>query len=283
MAGKILKVASNDLYGNVEDREVVVFASFIHVKYMNRYVIFTNKDEYDKNKLYYGSVHLKDDSLVSFSVRNEVVKYIEEFLEQYLSGNINKDEYEIIDIENVKKIELVSYNEMECRELNKLDELSIKRVVSTSEDMVSEKKPVLLYIILSILLLLLVGVTYLYLRPNDFLVEYKELNCNKELVNNEINMIYTENMLVKFDKKDMVSSMLVTDSYVFNNGDKYFEFKENDRHYEYFDIDGTYKYNDNDLELRIMYDGKTIINEYNEMLSYLKSEGYECVEGKYYE
>lgn len=283
MAGKILKVASNDLYGNVDDREVVVFASFIHVKYMNRYIIFTNKDEYDKNKLYYGSVHVKDDSLVTFSVRNEVVKYIEDFLDKYLSGKITDDEYEIMDISKVKKVELVSYNEMECNELKKLDELSIKKIIKKNEEIVGEKKPILLYMVIVLLVLLSIGVTYLYFRPNDFLVEYKELNCSKRNYNSDINMSYDINTRVQFDRKAQVSSIFVTESYVFSSDDVYYDFKDNNKHYDYFNIDGTYKYNDELLELRIMYNEQSIVREYNEMKLYLENDDYDCIEGKYYE
>ena len=34
MNGKILKIASNDLYGNATDRTVSVFAAFNHLKYI---------------------------------------------------------------------------------------------------------------------------------------------------------------------------------------------------------------------------------------------------------
>ena len=50
MNGKILKVSSNDLYGNVDDRMVAVFAAFNHKKYMNKYVIFTYDGEFAKKK-----------------------------------------------------------------------------------------------------------------------------------------------------------------------------------------------------------------------------------------
>ena len=52
---------------------------------------------------------------------------------------------------------------------------------------------------------------------------------------------------------------------------------------EYFNIKGTYKYNDEDLTLRILYDEKTIIEDYQEILEYLRKEGYTCEEGSYYE
>ena len=38
-------IDSNDLYGNVDDRQVVIFATFMHVKYMNRYVIDSKMQE----------------------------------------------------------------------------------------------------------------------------------------------------------------------------------------------------------------------------------------------
>ena len=77
MAGKILKIVSNDLYGNVDERKIVVFACFLHTKYMNNYVVFSFLGEYDKKKICYGSVHIKDNSLVIFSVKNNVKKYID--------------------------------------------------------------------------------------------------------------------------------------------------------------------------------------------------------------
>ena len=39
MKGKILKISSNDLYGNTDDRLVAVYACFTQKKYMNKYII----------------------------------------------------------------------------------------------------------------------------------------------------------------------------------------------------------------------------------------------------
>ena len=111
MIGKILKISSNDLYGNVDDRHVVVFAAFNHVRYMNKYVIFTFEGEFNKKKLYYGSLHLKDNSLVVFSVNDATKKFIDAFVDSYLRGNVDPTEYTLIDISNTSKVELVSYNE----------------------------------------------------------------------------------------------------------------------------------------------------------------------------
>ena len=47
MAGKVLKVVSNDLYGNVDDRILSIYACFKHIKYMNNYVVFTFNKVYN--------------------------------------------------------------------------------------------------------------------------------------------------------------------------------------------------------------------------------------------
>ena len=90
MAGKILKVSANDVYGEVDERVVVVFACFEHTKYMNNYVIFSFLGEYEKKMLCYGSVHIKEDSLVIFSVRDNIKTYIECFVDEYIMDAISK-------------------------------------------------------------------------------------------------------------------------------------------------------------------------------------------------
>ena len=47
--------------------------------YSNLYILFTFLGEYDKKKLYYGSVHMKDNSVVVFSVKENVFGYIDKF------------------------------------------------------------------------------------------------------------------------------------------------------------------------------------------------------------
>ena len=284
MNGKILKISSNDLYGNVDDRQVVVFACFNHVKYMNKYILFTFLGEYDKKKLYYGSIHMKENSLVVFSVRDNVFGYIDKFKNEYISGMVDNNEYEILDISKMEKVELVSYNEMEFDKLKELEDISIKK--TNTESVVEadkEKKPVFLYILLIILILLLIGITYLYLKPDDFVIRNKNLVCEKNKYNMELDMKYLENRIVLFDINDKLKKIEINDSYVFSDIDLYNEFKDNEKEKDYFKIDGTFKYIDENLELKIIYQDKSIIDNYDEMKNYLVNEGYSCVEGYYEE
>lgn len=283
MNGKILKISSNDLYGNVDERQVIVFACFNHIKYMNKYILFTFLGEYDKKKLYYGSVHMKDNSIVVFSVKENVFGYIDKFKNEYIEGKIDDREYEILDISKMEKIELVSYSEMDSDQLNKLEELSLKKDNANEIEDNKKKKPVFLYILLIILILLLIGITYLYLRPDDFVIINKKLICEKDRYNQEVEMNYKENREILFDRNDKVKKIEVHDKYIFDDVDLYNQFKDNELEKDYFKIDGTFKYIDESLELKIIYQEESIIDNYEEMKDYLKGEEYSCIEGTYEE
>lgn len=283
MNGKIVKIVNNDLYGNVDSRKAVIFACFNHIKYMNKYVIFTFEGEYDKNKLYFGSIHIKDNTLVVFSIKDDLITYITDFTTKYLSKMVDNNEYQILDITNIDRVELVSSNSIDCDKLQELDNLSIFRVNNQENSINKEKKPILLYFILIILIILVVGLTYLYLKPDAFETEYKRLTCEKELYNYEVSLSYKSTKVITFDKDNHLKNIMVTDNYIFSSIDKYLDFKDNDKQNEYFNTIGTYKYDDDKLELIITYKEKTIIDNYQEMFSYLKDEEYKCTEETYYE
>ena len=283
MNGKVLKIVNNDLYGNVDERKVVVFASFIHKKYMNKYAIFTFENEFDKKKLYLASIHLKNDSLVTFDVRPKELDFINTFINQYLENKVDEKEYEIVDISNISKIELVSYSQEDFDKLSELDKLSIKRVTSDDEANGNKKGYGLLHFIIIVLILLLGGITYLYFNPDLFDVELKKLNCFKEDFNEMVELNYTSEAELKFNRKDEIDIFHKMDTYSFKNQEDYLKFKDNNEESKYFNIDGAYKYNDNRLELKLIYNDKLVIYKYDEVLKYLENNGYTCVEGTYNE
>lgn len=278
MSGKILNIGLNDLNGQVDDRKVVVFACFEHTKYMNNYVIFSLLGEYNKNKLYFGSIHIKDDSLIIFSVKDDIKKYIEQFVLEYTSSKL--ESFKLLDIDKIEKVLLVSYNEMEYDKLQLLDDISIKKIIEKKED-VSSKKPIFIYIILFVLILLCIGLTLLYLYPDMFSVKYKELVCTDNLYDDKIMLNYDINKDIKFDRHDKIVSIDVVRNYTFLDSDSYYEFKENNKHLEYFNNGEGYKYLDSGLSFKIFYKENSVIDDYYEMLEYLKREGYSCIEREY--
>ena len=277
MTGKVLKISSNDLYGNVDDRSIRVYAIFEHTKYMNNYVVFSIEGN---NKLCYGSIHLKDKSLVIFSVKSDVDKYILEFIDEYINNKVNN--FKILDIKNIDKVELVSYSEMEYNNIQLLDDKSIPKVI-VKEEIVEEKKPVLGYILILLLILLALGITILYLKPDLFTVKYKVLKCENNIYDNNMELYYDIDKDIKFNQNDIVSSISVIRTYTFLDSNSYYEFKENNNENKYFTNGEGYKYIDEELKLRIFYDEYSVIDDYEEMLTYLNREGFSCVERVYEE
>ena len=281
MNGKILKLANNDLYGNALDRTVSVFVAFTHKKYMNHYVIFTYTDMLDKKQLYYGSVHLKPDSLVVFQVNDNVLPIVNEFISEYLNDKIDANEYEIIDIKDINKLEFVSASVTDYDNLKALDDKSIKKEATVEG--AANKSHTGLYLFIVVIMLLLGGVTYLYFNPSLLQTELKELKCESNLYHSELEMKYLREIEIKFNKADEPVKYAVTETYKFSDMTTYFEFKDNDRQNEYFNTIGSYKYTDALNQLKIFYDEETVIDNYQELYKYLKNEGYTCQEGTYYE
>ncbi len=277
MHGKILKVVSNDLYGNATDKKVAVFVCFNHLKYMNKYIMFTYMGEYDKNILYYGSIYEKGKTIVIFKVRKEEEEYINKFREDYLNDIVNDKEYQILDIGMMEGVEIVSFTEVEYDKLSLLDKKSIQRLNNIEAEENNNKKPVFLYVLLVILIVLLGGITYLYFT-DDGSSNDKKLVCSIDKYDNTVMVNYKEERNILYNKKNKIVSITINDKYIFDDVDKYNEFKDNKKEQEYFKKDGTFKYDDNLLMLMISYKGDSVIDNIGEMKSYLESEGYSCKE-----
>lgn len=277
MTGKILKIASNDLYGNVDDRLVIIYACFQHSKYMNNYVVFSFEGE---NKLCFGSVHMKEKSLVIFSVKEEIKNYILQFLDEYVNNKIV--DFNIIDISNISKIELVSCNEMEYENLLLLYSMAIPKITSVQEIIV-EKQPVLLYILIIILVVFATFITLLYFKPELFSTKYKKLECSGNSYDERMKLDYNIYKEIKFDNNDKVKNVSVIKTYTFLDNVSYNEFKDSNSENDYFNNGEGYKYIDKELKLKLFYEEDSVIDDYEEMLTYLAREGYSCVEIEYEE
>lgn len=278
MTGKKLKISNNDLYGNQDERQVAAFVCFNHLKYMNNYVIFSFVGEYDKNILYYGSIHLKTNSLVIFAVKENEKVYIDTFREQFLTNTIDPKEYQIIDISQIEKVELVSFTEVPYDKISILDNLTIPKSMTKKQEETKESKPVFLYFLLIVLIAFLSFITYLKFNPN-IIPEPKVLTCTNNFYNQELKMNYEEIRKVLFNPNGTINKIDVTNTYTFSDEETYLDFKNNDKETEYFKKINNFEYLDDTLSINIYYEESTIIETYDDMYNYLKKEGYECLEG----
>jgi len=277
MKGKVLRVFNNDLYGRVDDRPVVVFASFIHKKYMNRYAIFAFQNEYHQNKLYYGSIHIKENSLVVFKVRPEIKMIFDDFLQQYTNNNLV--DYELIDISNLTKLEIVGYNDMSYDKILLLDELSIPKPEIKNDD--NQKSDSTFKIILP-MILLIVGAIAAYIFLNPSLLAKKLLVCSKDDYHNEMRLNYQEKLAIVFNGKNRVIQYHVEEIYQFRTTLKYQNFKDESHHFIYFSGDDKkYEYHDDKLELVVSYERTSDINDISKLRHKLEQNGFSCYEDKY--
>ena len=276
MLGKILKVYANDVNGNVDDRRALVFSAFQHTKYMNNYVVFTFEGDFEKNKLYYGSVHIKQNSLVVFSIKDDAKIYIDKFLTEYENNNLT--EFKIFDISELTRIELVSFNEMEYNKIKMLNDKTIPKEITKKEeiDRPIDIKGIFLYVSLVILIILAVVITIIYLFPNMVLSGNEQLICNNREYDKKLQLYYDTEKNVKFNSNSKLKSIDVIKTYTFLDTTKYEEFKNNQKHLEYFKNVDSYKYVDESLQLKLMYKENNVIDDYDEMLTYLKKEGFSC-------
>lgn len=277
MKGKVLRVFNNDLYGQVDDRQVVVFAAFIHKKYVNKYAIFIFQNEYQQNKLYYGSIHIKENSLVIFKVKPEIKSVFDDFLMQYTNQQLV--DYELIDISNLTKLEVVGYNEMPYNQILLLDDLSIPKPqipVSDNKQTNSTFK-----IIIPIVILIIGAISaYVFLTPS--LLESKMLTCTRESYNSNIRLNYREEHELIFNGKNNLKQYKVKETYYFRTTLTYQNFKDESRHFLYFEgNDKTYKYNDENLELIVNYKKNNDVNDLSKKKHELEQAGFTCFEGNY--
>jgi len=275
VSGKILKLNSNDLNGNVIDAKVVVFACFEHTKYMNNYVVFAYEGHYGENKLYYGSVHLKSNSLVIFSVKDNIKKYIDEFLEEYVSNKLIN--FKLLNIEDMEKVEIVSSNEMDCNNLELLDKKSIYREVEQIVKKEYDIMAIVLYSLIGMLLLFAIALTIIYVNRNKILGERKELICVNKLYDQELELDYDiEKKIIFYGNK--LRNIEVKEDYIFLDSELYYDFRDNNKHEQYFNNGAAYKYIDTSLKLRLMYEEDIVIDDYNQMYDYMKNGGFSCIE-----
>ena len=84
-----------------------------------------------------------------------------------------------------------------------------------------------------------------------------------------------------FDKKDRVDNIEVIRIYTFIDSNKYYDFKDNNKQYQYFTNGEKFKFIDESLQLKIIYNENSVIDEYEEMYVYMNREGYSCKEVEY--
>ena len=290
MLGKELKVVEYNLTFGGKDRFVDVFGVFRYKKNNNLYVLYTDVHT-NYPIIYYGSSHIKNNSILCMNCKEEDVEIIKEYVFKVTEGEA-LDSFEIIPLENIEGIEIISSKKLEVKmeiihalvdkvlpKKEKKEEVSVK--------VVKKKSAVSFMLKLMIILAILVGGTYVYfitLQRDDVVI--KTITCNKVTSEQKVNASVKETMVLNFNNKDILDNIETTKVFQFTNDLDYENFINKGTMYKYMPDDHTRGGFDQDADLRTF---TIIINEkvesnyqkptdYEEVLNYYKREGYDCDE-----
>lgn len=280
MRGLEISVTNSDLVIKQEERLIKLYVIFKDKKYGTKYVIFT--DNQNKN-LCYGSPLINGNKMVIMKFKNiKDEELIKEFTWDYLN-NSNSQKYELIEIPKIEKLEIIDNNILEVKEeyINKLNDIFFKPEELTTEKLKQNKKKSKGPLLFALILILLGISAFIYLKNNQELLfgENIYVECKKIGKIEEITANTTEIVSLTFSNSQDLKEHKKEITYVFENIDKYYEFKEKDLKYKYITEEGIDKFIDEQTyNMIINYDIKNsnLPKIYNELFDYYNNLGYSC-------
>ena len=298
MNGKELKVAELELKFGGQSRIVNVFGVFRYKPNNGLYVIYADVGtNYDY--VCYGTSHVKNDTILSMSSNKpEDIEAVKEYIFKVVNDE-KLDNFEIISLDNIKEIEIISSKNFEIKR-EVLVSLISKTIPKKEEidnngkdnenGVKKKKKSPLLTVLLVFLLLIIGGALYLYFVPINGVEKVTKVIYCKKTYNHQTlnNVVVDEEKTFKFNNYDKLDKLEVTTSYKFNTDDSYLDFINKSLYYNYMpddneDTTGSYKI-DNDNKSFITYATTKIDEsygdavEYEEVLSVNTSDNYNCEE-----
>lgn len=293
MNGKTLKVAEYNLEFGKSDRFVNVFGCFKYKPNNNIYVIYTDVDT-KYPIIYYGSAHVKDNNILSMQCKDiSEQELIKEYIYKVTNNETIKN-FEMISLDNIETIELVGSNKIEVKPeiINSLVDIIIpkkeeKEIIKKTTNTNNSKRrnsKTLLLLLLFILIFALVGLIYIKSLNSNNTVS-KKIICQKEYKHNELKANVSEENTYNFNNKDVLETINTKMIYKFKEQD-YQRFINEGMYYKYLPDDeklGGYKQDDENYTFEIIINDTvstsyTKPTMYEEVLSYYKSERYNCIE-----
>lgn len=294
MNGKELKVEENTLTFGANVRKVNVFGLFKYKPNNNLYVIYADKDT-SYSVVQYGTSHIKNDSILSMSSNkdrdeNIIKEYIFKVTEK---GDLSN--FEIINLDNIEKIEIISSNQLAIKKevLENLISITIpKKEEEVSTHSQNKKKGSIVSTLASIIIVFAIvygGFYYYsnYIQGNNQNTFTKTITCTKQYAHNDLNNVKVdEEQIFAFNNNDILDNVKINTTYSFSNEEDYSDFISKGTLYAYVpseDTSGGFKQDDEkhtfsmieQIKIDETYNKPT---EYEEVLSYYKNEGYTCNE-----
>ena len=282
MIGKKIRINDYKFTYGKEVMYVNVYGAFKSGKSGNKYVIYSYIDDVNKkNKLYYGSVFVRNNELVVMLSKDTKEDSVKEFTTDILSDK-NEDNYEIISLKDIDSIQIIDDAPVSFDvDINKLYDKTMPKVKVTKKEDKTKKRVSIGYIFL--ILFIIVVALFFFVNPEVLKGKDKEYTCTKSYTHEKLPANINEKVELVFTSKNVISTINITSDYVFNDTDYYKEFRDNSYFYQYIEKGDTYKFDDDNYTYRLFSKIDTS-NDYfmpsklEELLTYYKDKGYSCKE-----
>jgi len=289
MRGLEILVTNSDLVLKQEQRLVKLFVMFKDLKYGTKYVIFTDNSS---NELLYGNPSVNGKKMVIMKFKNiKDAELVKEFVWDLVNDKPVSN-FEIIEIPELDKLEIIDNNSLEVKDefIEKLNDLYFKKeelldveVSVENNNIKTKQKKNKIPLLLTIIFVLILGGGVIYLKNNPELLYGKDIyvECKYKTSIKELNSNVNELVILTFNNSRILKKHEKEIIYIFNDNDKYYEFKEKNLQYEYVLESGEEKFVDEELSYKLFVDynlGKDykFPKGYDELFEYYKDLNYSC-------
>ncbi len=284
--GKKLKVKDYQFKIGSINENVNVFACFKY--HGNQYAIY--QDINNKKLLYYGTMHISNNILVVLGMgRNDDVQCVKDFVTKLYSGQDLSD-YQIIPLDSVSKIEIISYSSFELLDsvMKKLEELTIPKDPELEKKKMQAEAnghPVLYVLTFFAVILAIVGF-FVYLNRDRLFGHERTVICTKDKAR-QYNADVVEEIILVFNKSRVLRAYTLYDTFTFDTSKDFDDFYLTGRYYHVFDDIGSENLqissNEDSRKYRVGYSVTNLQNysgprEYNQALEYYTTDKFECKE-----
>lgn len=275
MIGKKIKINDYKFTYGQETAFINIYGAFKNKKNGNKYVIYS----YDNNKLYYGSLFIRNSEMVIMVSKEEASGVVEKFTYSILDNKKN-DDFEIISLDNIDSAQII--DESLCDfdvDMNKLYDLTIPKPEVIKEEVKPKKRISIIGV--SLVLLVVVIILFLFMNPEIIYGKNKKYICTKSYLHDKLPATVNEEIELVFNGKNNISSIKTKFDYVFSDTDYYKEFRDKSYFYQYFNEGDTYKFDDDKYTYRLFSSINTeedyfMPRELEELVSYYEGNRYSC-------
>lgn len=291
MIGKELQVFESQMSFGGKPRMVNVFSLFRYKKSNNIYVVYADVGA-TVSVVYFGSSHIKGNSILCMSPKEEDYEYVKEFIFKIVNKE-KLDGFETLSLDKIDSMEIIAFGHMEIKSdiFNSLVELTIpkKQEPVKVEEPVKKKSSGGLLKFLIFLIIVGGGAYGVYYYTDWFKPKeevYKAISCMKTYPHDTLDAVVEDSRVYNFGTGDMLYSVDVTTAFKFNSKESYEDFTFRGLVYKYMPdkyVDGEPKHDDDNNTYIFIF--KEMVDEdyngptgYEDVMTYSKSEGYQCEE-----